>query len=256
MSVKSIKINHSETLRDKYLLSAILLFLYIILFEFVLPVNKILPKPSLLWESLIAVWSYYNFLEEISISTLIIYAGILCSYVVIYSLRVPLLKLLSGLGNAFTRLSFLKYFPAFFYAVLFAYWFPNSPAAEFLFVFVAVTFYLLLSIQQNLNSIPESYILIARNLGVNENRIFKEIVWKKSLPSLFSGLIKIHFLIWILVLLYEFVGDYFGIGHVYNTALQYNDFAGLFSIAIYVAILIWIGSKAIEYSKSKLIYWN
>jgi NitT/TauT family transport system permease protein len=255
MSTKNLFSTPKDSLRDKFTLPAVLLFLYVLLFEFVLPVNKVLPKPSLLWESLIAVWSDYNLLQEISTSTLIIYAGLLLSYVIIFLLRVTLLKMLVNVGRGLEKLSFLKYFPAFFFAVLFAYWFPNSFAAELLFVFVASIFYLCLSITQNLDLINENHVLTARNLGCNDNKIYADVVWKSLLPSIFSGLNKIHFLIWILILLYEFIGDYFGIGHVYNTALQYNDFAGLFSIAIYVALLIKLGSILIDYSKSKVIYW-
>jgi ABC-type nitrate/sulfonate/bicarbonate transport system permease component len=256
MSLEKNKNSQIQNWIDNFLPALVLLGLYIILFEFVLPVNKILPKPSLLWESLIAIWADYNLLEELSVSTMVIYGGMIISYTILYIFRVPLIKLITVFNPGLQKLSFLKYFPAFFYAVLFAFWFPNSLWAEFGFVFLAIIFYMLLQISNNLESTSNNFILTAKNLNCSENKIIGDVVWKSVLPKIFEGMIKIHFVIWILVLLYEFVGDYFGLGHVYNTALQYNDFAGLFSIAIYVALLIKLGSMAISFTKSKLIYWE
>jgi NitT/TauT family transport system permease protein len=250
------KIKNEESIVNKYLPYLVLLFVYVVLFEFILPVNKVLPKPTLLWQSLIAVWSDYSLLQEISLSTLIIYSGILSSFLILYLFRTPILKLLFNFGYVFPKFSFLKYFPAFFYAVIFAYWFPDSPYAEFLFVFVAVIFYLMLTITQNTDKVNKNLIDVAANLNLSESEIYSEVIWKNLLPYILDGLIKIHFLFWIIVLLYEYVGDYFGIGHVYNTALQYNDFSGLFSIAVYVALLIKFGSFVIEYTKSRMIYWK
>lgn len=250
----SEKFNRSYFRRLQFVLT--LLFVYIVLFEFILPVNKVLPRPSLLWESLLAVWPVYNLLFEISISTFIIYGAIISGYLLLYILRIPILKLLSIFSGGLELLKVFKFFPAFFYAIIFAYWFPESIIAEFIFILIAVLFYLFAAVKEYLPNLKENYILVAKNLETEDNKLYSEILWKQLQPEIFSSLRKMHYFAWILVLIFEYISNYAGIGHIYNVALSYNDFAGLFSIAIYAAILILIGDSLIKFSKIRFIYWD
>ncbi len=246
--------SNSNSKRFKFLL--VLLFAYVVLFEFILPVNRVLPRPSLLLDSMIAVWRDYNLLYEISISTLIIYGAMIAAYLLIHLLRQPLLKTISLISGGLNLLRVFRFFPAFFYAVIFAYWFPDSLVAEFGFVLVAFVFYMLAEIRLSLPNVNNNYILVAGNLGVPENRVYSEVIWKELQPGVFSALGRMHYFAWILVLIFEYIGNYAGLGHVYNAALTYNDFAGLFSIAIYASLLILLGDFLVKYAKKRLIYWD
>lgn len=233
-----------------------ILFVYVTLFELVLPVNKILPRPTLLWESLLSVWKDYNLIFELSVTTLVVYSSIIIGYLLVWLTRIPILKLLSYFGDGFSNIRIFRYFPAFFYAVIFAFWFPASITAEFFFALVAVTFYMIVSIKENLEIITDSHLVVANNLKISGKKLFGEIFWKNLQPAVFNSILKIHYFVWILILVFEYVGDYAGLGHVYNQALVYNDFAGLFSLAIYIALLIWFGDSVIKFTKSKIIYWE
>lgn len=60
--------------KSKIVLTVTLIFIYILLFQFILPVNKVLPKPSLLIESFIIIWSDYNLLTSLAVTSTVIYS--------------------------------------------------------------------------------------------------------------------------------------------------------------------------------------
>ena len=240
--------------RLKFIL--VLLFVYIALFEFILPPGRVLPRPTILLESLSAIWSDYNFLYELSVSTLIIYGAFIVAFSIIYVLRAPLIKFLLNFSGGLELFRVFRFFPAVFYAVIFAYWFPGSLVAEGAFLLIAILFYLIVSIMENIPNVNKDFLLIARNLGAGEKELITEVTWNELLPSLFKSMKRMHFFAWILVILFEFIGDFSGLGHVYRSALSYNDFAGLFSIAIYISLLILLGDYLVDFSKQKLVYWD
>ena len=59
-----------------------------------------------------------------------------------------------------------------------------------------------------------------------------------------------------MILLFEFIGGVEGFGSLYKSVLEFSDFAGLFALAIVIAILIWLGNLAIKVIENKLIYWK
>ncbi|MBN1302003.1 MAG: ABC transporter permease subunit [Melioribacteraceae bacterium] len=241
---------------DKIKFTLILLFVYIVLFEFVLPVNKILPRPSLLLESFVQIWEDYNFIYHLSFSSLIIYSSMILVYLFVSLFRKTILKIFLNFSSGFDNLSIFKYFPAFFFAIIFAYWFPQSLLAEFVFVLLALTVYLLVVIRDSVTAINENQLLVAKSIGMPDDQVVKKVLWKNVQPIIFRKAGSIHYTIWILVLIYEFIGNHEGIGHVYNMSLNYNDFAGLFSIAVYVSLLVFIGAVLIKYAESKIIFWE
>ena len=234
----------------------VFLAVYVLLFEFVLLENEVLPKPSLLLESFPALISDYNLLGEMAVTTTIIYMSIFLAYIFILFFAPVLINISLNYDGLFNGLKIFRYFPAFFYAILFAFWFPFSIAAEFFFALIASIFFLGLIIFQNIKKTRPEYINVALNLGVPEKQIYKDVVWKCVQPELFHSLIKLHYYLWILVLIYEFIGTDAGFGFLYSLLLEYHDFAALFAVAISISVLIWFGNILLKYFDNKLIYWE
>jgi NitT/TauT family transport system permease protein len=234
----------------------IFLLVYVILFEFVLLENEILPKPSLLLESFAALFSDYNLLGELAVTTTVIYLSMLLAYIVIIFIAQFLINIFLNYDGLINGLRIFRYFPAFFYAILFAYWFPYSITAEFFFAFIASLFFLGLMINNNLGKTKSEYVLAAQNLGASEKQIYKDVVWKCAQPDVFKSLKKLHYYLWVLVLVYEFIGESAGMGYLYSLLLEYMDFAGLFAVAIILSLLIWLGNILIDYFDNRLIYWE
>ncbi len=251
------KNNSVYTFEYPLLISAIVfLAVYIILFEFVLLENEILPKPSLLIESFPALISDYNLLGEIAVTTTVVYMSILLAYITIAFIAPFIINISLNYDGLFNGLRIFRYFPAFFYAILFAFWFPLSIAAEFFFAFIAGLFFLGLVIFQNIDKTNPEYINTALNLGVPEKQIYKDVVWKCVQPELFHSMKRLHYYLWVLVLIYEYIGSNFGLGFLYSLLLEFHDFAALFAVAITISLLIWFGNVLLKYFENKLIFWE
>ncbi len=243
-------------MKNKLKLIGVLLFVYVILFEFILPINKILPKPSLLAESFVDVWFDYSLFESLGITTTIIYLSLFTAFIFIHFTAPLILRLKLEITSSLESLKIFHYFPAFFFAILFVYWFNNSLLAEFLFGFLSSFILLAIETQKLTERINFNYVLVAKNLGLSKYHIYSKVVYKNIQPYLFERLLKIHYYLWILIMIYEFIGKINGFGGAYNYVLLYNDFTGLFSIAVIISLLILIGDQTLKFINNKIFFWE
>lgn len=250
------ELNHKIMMKSKVTFVLVLLFTYIILFEFILPFNKVLPKPSLLYESFLYIWKDYDLLSALAITSTVIYLAIILAYLVVYVSAGIIIKFALEYPDAIEKLKVFRYFPAFFIAILFSYWFGESLVAEFVFAFLTSFALILFHLISEIKNHNPVYADTASNLGLNKYSICSKVIFKDIQPNHFNGLIRIHYYLWILVMIYEFINNIGGFGGVYKTALIYRDFVGLFSVALVISILILFGSIVINYIKEKLFFWE
>lgn len=233
-----------------------LVFIYIVLFEFIIPANKFLPKPSILLDSIPSLFNDYNFLFSFLFTVSTIYATMVISYSFIRvgnQLLINFLNLFPGSKSLFV---IGKYFTPIFLVFLFELWFGNSVWGEYLYVLIIIMGILKESVSTQIENILTEFIDSAKSLGIDDTGIIKNVVWKSLQPELFSSLRKNHIILWGYVLLYEFVCNTGGIGSIYNTALNYND---LSIVVLLIAITIFtflIMEYAFEQLKKKYFFWT
>lgn len=247
---------NSKLVKSKILFLITILFVYVILFEFILPFNKVLPKPSLLLESFISVWKDYSLVESMAITTTTIYLTLAISYLVISLISGYLLKIFFEFPEVIEKLKIFRYFPAFFFAILFSYWFANSIAAEILFAFLSSCLLMISVFLTSTKTSSRTYFDVAMNLGLKGEDIYRQVAFKNIQPKFISESSRIHYYLWILVMIYEFINEINGFGGVYRIALMYNDFSGLFSFAIVISLLIWFGDIVIKFIHEKIVFWE
>ncbi len=243
-------------LKNRLTFLFVLLFVYILLFEFILPVNKILPKPSLLLDSIPALFSEYNLLYEMAITTSIIYLAIAIGFLFVWMLSFYFATIVNRNIGIFNNLRLFKNFPAFFFAILFAFWFEGSVFAELLFTVIVSTFFISISFMNSAITLPTEYKDAAKSLMIEEMKFHNNITWKYSLPKMFDELHKLHYYLWVLVLIFEFVSALNGFGSIYKLALNYNDLSVIILLGIIIALLIWLGNSIIDNIEKKLIFWK
>lgn len=243
-------------LKNRLTFLFVLLFVYVLLFEFILPINKFLPKPSLLIETFPALLTDYNMLAEMTITTTIVYLSIVIGYFIVWLFSYQFSKLISKNIGLFNNLRLFKNFPAFFFAILFAFWFGSSIIAELLFASVISAFFIVLSFMQIATNVPSEYLDSGRSLGLTGKELHKNVTWKYSLPFIFNELHRLHYYLWVLILIYEFIGSSNGFGGVYNLALSYNDLSAIIMLGIIIALLIWLGNSIIDFIEKKLVFWK
>lgn len=240
--------------KNKLKLLLILLFVYIILFEFILEHNKFLPKPSILFESLLHIWKDYGLLSGIMITAGIVYFAISAALILLYLFRNKIIKFFAYYPDTLETLQLFKSVPVFLLVLMLSLWFDASELAKASFIFVITFISLSRVIAKELSRTKKEYLDVAQNL--NQEKIYSEVYWKSSLPSLFELAIRFQRILWLIVLIYEFVSMSFGMGTIMRLALLYRDLSGIIIIGIIQAMLIWIGTITLQYVKKKIAFWE
>lgn len=233
----------------------LILLIYVLLFEFILPVNKILPKPSLIVESFFSLWSDYNLLVAVAETSTSIYIPLILSSLLIMFITKHFLFYFHRLQNLYESINFYKFIPVIFTMVIFIYWFNYSFLAEIVYGFLIVSFLLKLILFEKLKNIKDEYYITAKNLGLSEKEIFQKVIFKTVQPALVDKIIHIHFPLWTFILFYEFINKN-GLGYIYEKLLAYNDFAGIFSLTVIISVLICIADFLLRLIKTKYFNWE
>ena len=150
-----------------------MIFIYIVIFEFVLIPIKFIPKPSILFDSFISLWDSYNLVALLFSTTSIIYLSLVIGYFLISISAKYLLKIVYEFPGMMNLSVPFKYFSIFFFALLFNLWFSDSLTAEFFFAILVVISFLLSVLNKSSKNTKEEYILTAKSLGLNNNEISK-----------------------------------------------------------------------------------
>jgi ABC-type nitrate/sulfonate/bicarbonate transport system permease component len=255
--------NFLPSVNRKYLFLAAYLILWIILFEFIIPVNRFIPKPSLVIMSIPSlVYSYHLVINMLStIST--VYLGIIFGWVAAWLIKSFLFHEGEVVEAFFASLTWLiKFVPAISAAVFFVLWSPNKydwmgliEILKYLFSFLVVFFSIILFFPRLVNEIPSAYIQAAESLDLSEKQIIT-IKWKTIEPGLTQFILDIHVYIWTLVLLFEFIKQGYGLGNILRNALQFKDLSALFATAIIISIIVWCGYQFIKWFKDKYFFWG
>lgn len=242
--------------KNSVVLFVTLIFVYIVLFEFILPINKILPKPSSLYESFLHIWSDYKLLFAFTTTTSVIYVAITLSALFLYAGAKYYIKIFVEMRYSVLSFQIFRFVPIFFIVVLFNFWLPNNLLAELLFGFLTTAFLAINKLFDESKKINEEYLLVARNLNLSQSDIYKKVYWKSALPAMAKYYEQIHLSLWTLVLIYEFIDNTHGFGFIFRTALDYKDFTTLFTTAVILSLLIWFGNSVIRFVNNKIIYWS
>ncbi len=239
-----------------YFLTAYII-LWILLFEFILPANEILPSPSVVILSFGALWNVYhlpvNFLSTVSV----IYLSIAFSYFLIFLLKEFLIKDNHFIKYFFISLNwFSKYIPAAILGLFLIYWFPDSFLITFAFAFCVVFFSLINKFQLELSHINNNYVDTARSLGADEKIISNKIIWNSIQHKLAGSIIELHYYLWTILIIFEFIKGGYGLGSIFKQALNYKDLSALFSASIITGITLFAGLYTLKYLKNKFFHWG
>jgi len=237
-------------------ITVVLTLLYIVLFEFTLVEQSFFPKPSLLFESFISLWSQYNLLDVFFETTEVIFPAMLASILILeigIKLFLSIFLNYNGIKNITAP---FKYFSFFFFALLLNLVFPESLLAEFIFALIFIFGNLFGILSDATDSITEEYIHSAKSLGLSNGKILQKVIWKNIKPKVYNNISSIHTQTWIVVIIYEFIGALNGIGSLYKVAFDYNDLSAIFALGIFIALIILVVNLLIKAVVAKLIFWK
>lgn len=233
------------------------LVLWIALFEFVLPINKILPKPSIVILSFGDLWKDYrlpvNFLSTVTG----VYFSIAVSYFLIFFLKSILIKKDHLIIDFITSLNwFSRYLPGMVIGLFLIYWFPFSAWTTIVFITGVAFFSLASKFGTELNQLDRAYIDSAKSLGADSKAISNKIIWKSIQRNIADHILEMHGYLWGLAIIFEFIKGGSGLGGIFKQALNYNDLSALFSVSVITAVTVFAGFHAVNFIKTKFIHWN
>ncbi len=251
MSLKKTAIKNLHKLLIVYFL------LWVVLFEFILPVNNILPKPSVVWLSFSALWNDYrlpiNFFSTFSA----VYLSLLLSYLAAWLLCGFIIKQRHFLQEFFFSIHwFSNYIPWIVIGIILIYWLPASSFVEYIFALLIAFFSIIINLKEESLNVKREYIDAAVSLGMDEKVVAKQVIWKAIQPKMLKHLNLLHFQMWSVLIAFEFIKAGYGLGNIFRIALNYNDLSAIFTISIIIGIVIFLGSQLIKYIKDKFFHWS
>ncbi len=231
--------------------------LWIVLFEFIFPVNNVLPKPSIVIQSFAALWEDYHLPVNYLDTAASVYLSILAGYLLTHFLSHFFVNGKNILSDFVHSLNwFSKFLPGILIAFLFIYWFPDSVYIEFIFAFAASFLSFVIFFRNRREHLQHEYVDAVRSLGVSEKNIRKQVIWKSVQPEIFNHIFVLHLYVWSLVIAFEFINGGYGLGNIFRQALQYRDLSAIFSTFLIVGITVFIGRQIIIFLKKKFAFWN
>lgn len=237
-------------------ITAVFILLYIVLFEFTIVTQNIFPKPSLLLDSFISLWSEYKLLGVLTETTAVIFSAVLL--VIIFtevSIKIILTLFIeySGIKNIVVP---FRYFSFFFFSLLFNLLWADLLIIEFVFAFLFVLSELLQVVSESLKSVQKEYLYSARSLGFSKGDLLSKVIWKNIKPAVYGNVVTIHTRTWVAIIIYEFVGSLKGVGSIYKLAFNYNDILAAISLGIFIALLILFINYLIKLTVARLVFWK
>jgi ABC-type nitrate/sulfonate/bicarbonate transport system permease component len=135
-------------------------------------------------------------------------------------------------------------------------WLPDSEFSKYIFLFFACFVFLHYKIEIELKKVNNEFIDAVVSLGAEDKFIFDKVRWKIIEPAVAESLSDLHFHLWSILIVFEFINGGSGLGAILRAASLFKDLAGLFVSVMIISLLILVGNTIMNYLKNKIIFWS
>ncbi len=239
-----------------YILLA-LFILWIVLFEFILPENRFLPKPGIILLTIPALFEDYHLLANFFTTVSAIYLPPLLAYLFLFLGRGRLFGetgAFSVLADFISKLTI--FFPAVLFGIFLIFWFPHSFFIEYIFSFIVSIFWWIIEFRGAFQKKNQSYITAFKSFGADEKFINEHILWNDVKPQIFKHLSRFHLHLWGLILVFEFISNGYGLGEILRQALLFHDLSAMFLVTVIITIITGAGQLFLQAVEDKFIFWS
>lgn len=226
------------------------------MFEFILPVNNIFPKPTIVLLSLFDLLKEYDFLRNYLLTVTTIYLSLFIAYYSVW-LLFPLIirqNFFSALILSFDR--FFKYLPGIILAMILIIWVPNSEYSVIIFAFLISFNSLIYVSKASEESLDFSYYDMVKTFDIEEITIARKVLWRAIQPNLIKHIYNLNIYLWTSVIIFELINQKAGIGKVLRQILYYNDLSALIMCFIIIGSSIFISALLLNFTKRKFFFWE
>ncbi len=230
-------------------------FIYVVLFQFIVPFNSFFPAPSIMLETLPDLFSTYNFQAALGLTLFAVLFVPVSGFACYYYTRVPVIKLF--LKYDFTRWlpSMFVFFPLVFFVFIMAIWIGDSVAGEIVALMLVAGFSQKIAMSKRVRQIPGHFYLFAKSAGVSDNEIYGKIFGKLILPYAFEKIGELFTGAWLYAFVYEIVSGNYGVGTVLYKTIKYGDVSAFFLILLIMIIVIYLTGLAYKIIQYKIVKW-
>gem|GEM_PF-3476419 len=232
----------------------VLLVIYVLLFDFVLPPLKAFPRVELIWESFLYLVAKHKILSGLGMILSGIYISFLVAFISLFLFKRQVFALLGNYPLFFRNLNIFGFATPLVFTGIFVLFFSDGILSEFAFLFILSLSFLINVFSENFPARYVTYEEAALGLGKNRREI-SNVVWKGLLPFVKESLPRFHKRIWLYVLLLQmFYAS--NLGGVFYQLIEFKDYAGFYAFAIALWIVIGVNHLIIKYFAEKVIFWD
>lgn len=223
-------------LTKNYSIIIISLVLWIILFEFIIPTNYFVPKPSVVLESFSSLWNDYNLLLNLISTIGCIYLSILIAIIFSNFLSNKMIDKKMSKYLARERNKGHMIFLIFGFLILSTIWFSEFYLFKIIFASAISTSAFTIKNLRGMEKVDPNFIDSMRSFGFSKGVIQNKIISKLLRPKLLNYVKNYQFVLWMILIIYEILIGKEGIGVMLKKIVEYKDLSAA------VALLLILGS--------------
>lgn len=198
-----------------------------------------------IWFEFLSILQDYFIVQNLAFTSTVVYSALAILYLVLYVILHYTQTIINGLILVVEKLSFVKYLPVLVLAIILNLLFPGQIWAEFVFAFLFSFIMVLIQINKTKSRTNLEYYRFANDLSIN----YESAKEKLYFSSLFRKIKNIHYEVWLLVLVYEFINGQDGLGGVLKKGFIFDDLYAVLVTGLIIGLLIWVIDYALSFLK-------
>lgn len=230
------------------------LILWIVLFEFIIPTNSFLPKPSLVLLSFPSLWKDYN-LPANFISTFgCIYLSLLLAlFFSKYLSNMIIDKKFSNVLDNKRNKGYLI-FLIFVFLILSTIWFSDFYFLKLIFASALSTAAFTIKSLKMMANVDKNFVDSMQSLGYTKHLIQYKIVPKLIRPSQLNFMDNFQYTLWLILIIYEILIGGEGIGIMFKKIVEYKDLSAAAAMLLILGFMMLAINKIYSYSVKNFNY--
>ncbi len=198
-----------------------------------------------IWFEFIAILQDYFIVQNLAFTSTVVYSALALLYVILYVILHYTPSIINCLIFISEKLSFIKYLPVLVLAIILNLLFPGQIWAEFAFAFLFSFVLVIIQINKTKSRTNPEYSKFAEDLSIN----YEVVKEKLYFSNLFRKIKNIHYEVWLLVLVYEFINGQDGLGGVLKKGFIFDDLYAVLVTGLIIGLLIWVVDFLVSFLK-------
>lgn len=216
------------------------LILWIFLFEFILPTNLFLPKPSVVLISFSSLWNEYNLLSNLISTFGCIYLSLLLA--LFFSKFLSNMILDKKFSNVLDNKRNKGYliFLIFVFLILSTIWFSDFYFLKLIFASALSTAAFTIKSLKMMANVDKNFVDSMQSLGFTKHLIQYKIVPKLIRPSQLNFMGNFQYTLWLILIIYEILIGREGIGVMLKKIVEYKDLSAAVALLLILGLMMFV----------------